>query len=119
MRLLLFNPIDLRGIPTANADKTLAIWLKPQIFQMSDSEDIVNMALQVAGVEVAEIAIEQTDGSVKSSFRSRCALDCSQLAAAFGGGGHKAAAGATFDCGLDEALAQMTAKTVEMYAALA
>lgn len=85
----------------------------------SDSEDIVNMALQVAGVEVAEIAIEQTDGSVKSSFRSRCALDCSQLAAAFGGGGHKAAAGATFDCGLDEALAQMTAKTVEMYAALA
>ena len=34
VRLLLFNPIDLRGIPTANADKTLAIWLKPQIFQM-------------------------------------------------------------------------------------
>ena len=29
VRLLLFNPIDLRGIPTANADKTLAIWLKP------------------------------------------------------------------------------------------
>ena len=43
VRLLLFNPIDLRGIPTANADKTLAIWLKPQIFQMSDSEDIVNI----------------------------------------------------------------------------
>lgn len=43
VRLLLFNPIDLRGIPTANADKTLAIWLKPQIFQMSDSEDIINI----------------------------------------------------------------------------
>ena len=43
VRLLLFNPIDLRGIPTANADKTLAIWLKPQIFQMSDSEDVVNI----------------------------------------------------------------------------
>ena len=25
VRLLLFNPIDLRGIPTANADKTLAL----------------------------------------------------------------------------------------------
>ena len=25
VRLLLFNPIDLRGIPTANADKTLAV----------------------------------------------------------------------------------------------
>ena len=43
VRLLLFNPIDLRGIPTANADKTLAIWLKPQIFKMSDSEDIINI----------------------------------------------------------------------------
>lgn len=43
VRLLLFNPIDLRGIPTSNADKTLAIWLKPQIFQMDDNEDIVNI----------------------------------------------------------------------------
>ena len=43
VRLLLFNPVDLRGIPTANADKTLAIWLKPQIFQMDPSEDVVNI----------------------------------------------------------------------------
>lgn len=43
VRLLLFNPIDLRGIPTSNADKTLAIWLKPQIFQMDSSEDIINI----------------------------------------------------------------------------
>ena len=43
VRLLLFNPIDLRGIPTANADKTLAVWLKPQIFQMDDSPDIINI----------------------------------------------------------------------------
>ena len=43
VRLLLFNPIDLRGIPTANADKTLAIWLKPQIFQMDDSDSVVNI----------------------------------------------------------------------------
>ena len=43
VRLLLFNPIDLRGIPTANADRTLAIWLKPQIFQMNDSDDIINI----------------------------------------------------------------------------
>ncbi len=43
VRLLLYNPIDLRGIPTANADKTLAIWLKPQIFQMNPSEDVVNI----------------------------------------------------------------------------
>ncbi len=43
VRLLLFNPIDLRGIPTANDDKTLAIWLKPKIFQMDESSRIVNI----------------------------------------------------------------------------
>ena len=43
VRLLLFNPIDLRGIPTSNADKTMAVWLKPQIFRMDDSDDIVNL----------------------------------------------------------------------------
>ncbi|MCR5590483.1 MAG: AAA family ATPase [Lachnospiraceae bacterium] len=43
VRLLLFNPIDLRGIPTANEDRTLAIWLRPQIFQMDDNDDIVNI----------------------------------------------------------------------------
>lgn len=43
VRLLLFNPVDLRGIPTANEDKTLAVWLKPQIFQMDNSEEVVNI----------------------------------------------------------------------------
>lgn len=43
VRLLLFNPIDLRGIPTANAEKTLAIWLKPKIFDMDESPSVVNI----------------------------------------------------------------------------
>lgn len=43
VRLLLFNPVDLRGIPTANADKTLAVWLKPKIFQMDESDEVINI----------------------------------------------------------------------------
>ncbi len=43
IRLLLFNPIDLRGIPTASADKTVAVWLKPKIFQMDESEEVINI----------------------------------------------------------------------------
>lgn len=42
VRLLLFNPIDLRGIPTADATKTFAIWLKPKIFDMNPSDEYVN-----------------------------------------------------------------------------
>lgn len=45
VRLLLFNPVDLRGIPVANEDKTLAIWLKPQVFQMNQSPDVLNILI--------------------------------------------------------------------------
>jgi phosphoesterase RecJ-like protein len=61
----------------------------------SDTEDIINMTLGVAGTQVAVIMVEQPGGAFKISFRSRCAVDCSKLAETFGGGGHKAAAGAT------------------------
>lgn len=42
VRLLLFNPIDLRGIPVADVTKTFAIWLKPKLFDMDPSSDVVN-----------------------------------------------------------------------------
>ena len=61
----------------------------------SDTEDVINATLTVRGTEVAVILVEQNNGGFKVSFRSRTAVDCSQLAAQFGGGGHKAAAGAT------------------------
>jgi phosphoesterase RecJ-like protein len=60
----------------------------------SDTEDAVNAGLGIAGVEVAVILVEQLTGGFKISFRSRSALDCNALAQQFGGGGHKAAAGA-------------------------
>lgn len=60
----------------------------------SDTEDVVNMALAIEGTEFAVILVEQLTGGFKVSFRSRSALDCNQIASQFGGGGHKAAAGA-------------------------
>jgi len=61
----------------------------------SDSEDVINLTLAVAGTEVAVILIEQASGQFKISFRSRNDLDCSRVAEQFGGGGHRNAAGAT------------------------
>ena len=43
VRLLLFNPIDLRGIPTSDEKKQEAIWLRPQIFRMDASSSVVNI----------------------------------------------------------------------------
>ncbi len=45
VRLILFNPIDLRGIPSADKDKKFAVWLKPKIFDMDGSDDVVNILL--------------------------------------------------------------------------
>jgi phosphoesterase RecJ-like protein len=60
----------------------------------TDTEDVINLTLQVGTAKVAMIMVEQQSGGFKISFRSRCAVDCSKLAEQFGGGGHKAAAGA-------------------------
>ncbi|MBE7069659.1 MAG: AAA family ATPase [Ruminococcaceae bacterium] len=73
VRLLLFNPIDLRGIPTSNEDKTLAVWLRPKIFQMDDSEDVINIlfldeisaAPQSVQAAAYQITLDRTVGEHK------------------------------------------------------
>ena len=68
----------------------------------SDTEDLINMALEIDGTEVAVIFVEQLTGGFKLSFRSRCELKCSDVAETFGGGGHKAAAGAFIEGPFEE-----------------
>jgi phosphoesterase RecJ-like protein len=60
----------------------------------SDTEDLVNLALEINGTLFALILIEQAGGGFKVSFRSRCGLSCNDVAGYFDGGGHQAAAGA-------------------------
>lgn len=45
VRLLLFNPVDLRGIPVSDAKRELAKWLKPEIFQMDTSSNVINLLM--------------------------------------------------------------------------
>jgi len=59
-----------------------------------DVEDIVNIPRSVKGCEIAVSIREDTD-KLKISFRSNGKYNVSDIAAAFGGGGHKMAAGAT------------------------
>jgi phosphoesterase RecJ-like protein len=69
----------------------------------SDTEDVINLTLAIEGVEFAIIFVEQESGDFKISFRSRCEVDCSRLASEFGGGGHKAAAGASAEGPFEQA----------------
>jgi phosphoesterase RecJ-like protein len=73
----------------------------------SDTEDVINMTLAIAGTEFAVIVVEQQSGGCKISFRSRCDVECNRLAELFGGGGHKAAAGAFIQETQEVALAQV------------
>jgi len=69
----------------------------------TDTEDVINRLLSVAGVEAALLFLELTPQETKVSLRSRSTLDVNAVAAQFGGGGHKAAAGVRFRGPLTEA----------------
>jgi len=75
----------------------------------SDTEDVINMTLAIEGAQMAVITIEQPEGGCKVSLRSRCEVDCSRIAEQFGGGGHKAAAGAFLHEPPDQAAAKVLA----------
>ncbi len=73
----------------------------------TDTEDVVNLTLEITGTEVAVIFVSLPEGGFKLSFRSRASssVDCSELAKTFGGGGHRAAAGARIEGPIDAARA--------------
>ena len=63
----------------------------------SDLEQFVELLRCIIGVRVALLVREDAPGMLKISLRSRGADDVRVVAAAFGGGGHLNAAGATLD----------------------
>lgn len=68
----------------------------------SDDADLVNVLASIEEAEIAVIFIEQPNDKVKVSWRARTGYDVSRIAAQFGGGGHKPAAGATISGDLKE-----------------
>jgi phosphoesterase RecJ-like protein len=61
----------------------------------SDTEDLINLTFEIAGVVFAVIIVGLKSGGFKISFRSRCQSAANEVAREFGGGGHRAAAGAS------------------------
>lgn len=83
-----------------------------------DTEDAINLTLAIGGTKVGIIFVEQIAGGFKLSFRSRCAVDCNSLAREFGGGGHKAAAGAFLMGTLNEVQARVLPRVREAMQAI-
>jgi bifunctional oligoribonuclease and PAP phosphatase NrnA len=73
--------------------------------EATDTEDIVNRLLGVAGVEVGLLFLELGPQETKVSLRSRTKFDVRSVAAQFNGGGHTAAAGVRYPGPLAAAVA--------------
>ncbi|MCP4590717.1 MAG: bifunctional oligoribonuclease/PAP phosphatase NrnA [bacterium] len=77
-----------------------------------DTEGIVNEPLRISSVDVSLLLVEGVDGPVRVSFRSKRHADVATLAAEFGGGGHRSAAGARIAGALAEVKNRVLARTL-------
>jgi phosphoesterase RecJ-like protein len=65
----------------------------------SETDDLIDMIRSDRDADVAVLVKQQKDGRFKVSMRSRGSHDLAAIASAFGGGGHRLAAGFTSDRG--------------------
>lgn len=80
---------------------------------VSETEDFVNYARSLATVEIGFLIREEEDGGLKVSLRSKTEADVSRIAVAFGGGGHKHAAGFTMYGVEHDVLVEKVLKKIE------
>lgn len=88
--------------------KVAVMFVKKEFFELTgstpeDTEDFVNYARAIKGVEVAVFIRERLTGGVKVSLRSKNYFNVAKVAQVFGGGGHHHAAGCELDVGVDDA----------------
>lgn len=71
-----------------------SIWLKQTGATVQECDDVINMILNIAVVDIA-CYFRVIDNKVRVSLRSKNNIDVSNIAKIFNGGGHKNAAGMT------------------------
>jgi phosphoesterase RecJ-like protein len=74
----------------------------------AETDDLIDVIRTARDVDVAALVKQQKDGRFKVSMRSRGDHDLAAVAAAFGGGGHRLAAGYTSARGLAETVDRLT-----------
>lgn len=107
------NQLRMRGAVTQQATlhshgRISLISFTRELFRQTgtgpeDTEGLVNRVLYLRGVQAAIATREEDNGSIKFSLRSKGDVNVQAVAARFGGGGHRNAAGGTLDMSVDEA----------------
>jgi phosphoesterase RecJ-like protein len=76
---------------------------------MGDTDDLIDLVRATREADVASVLKQQRDGRFKVSLRSKGATNVGAVAQAFGGGGHRLAAGYTSEEGLEESIRRLVA----------
>ena len=80
-----------------------------------DTESLIDECRRIGTVEVAVLFVELADGRIKCSLRSRNTVDVCKIAAKFGGGGHKLAAGVHLPGPVENAKRLITAEVEKQF----
>ena len=90
---------------------TYVLWsdLESAGAEPGDVDDLIDVLRATRDADTAALVKQQRDGRFKVSVRSRGARDLSVVAAAFGGGGHRLAAGYTSEVGPAETIRRLRA----------
>jgi bifunctional oligoribonuclease and PAP phosphatase NrnA len=106
LELLLDGRLAVMRVRKGDFDETRA--------DVPDTENLINIPLQVRTVEVSLLFVEPRDGGpVRVSLRSKGQVDVARFAEQFGGGGHARAAGLKLDGPFDAAHDRVVAAMVE------
>jgi bifunctional oligoribonuclease and PAP phosphatase NrnA len=97
--------------PDADLVWTYVLWadLERAGAGANDVDDLIDVLRSTREADTAALVKQQRDGRFKVSVRSRGGRDLSVVAAAFGGGGHRLAAGYTSDEGPAETIERLRA----------
>jgi phosphoesterase RecJ-like protein len=81
--------------------------LRKASVELGDTDDLIDVIRTAREADVACVIKQQRDGQFKVSLRSKGATDVGAVAQAFGGGGHRLAAGYTAGSGMEAAVAAL------------
>ncbi|MFZ0034523.1 MAG: bifunctional oligoribonuclease/PAP phosphatase NrnA [Sedimentisphaerales bacterium] len=83
--------------------------------KFNDTENLIDECRRISSVEATALFVELADGQIKVSLRSTSSVDVCKIAAKFGGGGHKMAAGAHLPGPIENAKKLILAEMAEQF----
>lgn len=105
------DAVALSRLAVTNGGRVAYAWVEEADFERTgareeETEHLVDEVRVVQGIDVAAL-LRLRDGQVRVNLRAKTGFDVGTVARSFGGGGHAAAAGFTYDGRMDDLLGRL------------